>query len=110
MSESLIVSTNKEDFEKEVLKSDKPTLVDFWAPWCQPCQMMIPALEEVAPEYHDKVKIVKVDITTNESLAEEFNILSIPTLITFKNGQQEKRITGFQGPEQLREILNELSC
>ncbi len=107
MSENKVNVINEENFEKEVINNSKPALVDFWAPWCQPCQMMTPILETVAEELGDKIKIIKIDITENESLAEKFNILSIPTLIVFHKGEEKKRINGLQNAEQLKDSLRE---
>lgn len=107
MLENKVTAINEEDFEKEVINNSKPVLVDFWAPWCQPCQMMAPILETVAEELGDKIKIIKIDITENESLAEKFNILSIPTLILFHRGEEKKRINGLQNAEQLKDSLKE---
>ena len=74
-------------FEQEVLKSDVPVLLDFWAPWCGPCKMIAPILDEIAPEFAGKVKIVKINVDDNQLVAGQFGIRSIPTLLLFKNGQ-----------------------
>lgn len=95
-------------FETEVLQSDKVTLVDFWAEWCQPCKIVSPIVEEFGEENKDKVKVVKMDVDANPSTPEKYNILSIPTLIFFKNGEPEKTMVGVQSKEQLQKAADEL--
>ncbi len=95
-------------FNQEVVNSDRPVLIDFWAPWCRPCQMMMPILEQIAQEYGDKIKIIKVDISSNQEAAQRFNILSVPTLISFLNGQEHQRVVGLQNQVQLKKISEEL--
>lgn len=96
------------NFSSEVLSSDKVTLVDFWAEWCQPCKILGPIVEEFGEEYKDKVKVVKMDVDANPQTPGKFNILSIPTLIFFKNGQPEKTMVGVQSKEQLKKTADEL--
>ncbi|MBT4962997.1 MAG: thioredoxin [Francisellaceae bacterium] len=76
-----------ENFEQEVLASDKPVLVDFWAPWCQPCLRLNPVIEELANDYADKIKIVKLNVEDNTAIPSRFGIRGIPTLVLFKNGE-----------------------
>lgn len=95
-------------FDQEVLKSDKVTLVDFWAEWCQPCKIVGPIVEEFGEEYKDKVKVVKMDVDENTETPGKLNILSIPTLIFFKNGNPEKTMVGVQSKEQLKKAADEL--
>ena len=91
MSEIIL---NDSNFEQEVLKSDKPVLVDFWAPWCGPCKMLAPMIAQIATKYSDKLKVGKVDVDEFPELAESFGISSIPTLILFKDGQAISQRTG----------------
>jgi len=86
MGSSSIVHVTDASFESDVLKSDKPVLVDFWAAWCGPCKMIAPLLDQVATEMGDRVKICKVDVDANKDTPANFNVRGIPTLIMFKNG------------------------
>ena len=81
-------------FEQEVLQSDRPVIVDFWATWCGPCKMIAPILEEIAAEYADKVKIVKLDVDANNKTAGKYNIMSIPSLLFFKGGEMVDQVVG----------------
>ena len=102
MAEVKITSGN---FEQEVLKSDIPVLVDFWATWCGPCMMLSPVIEEIAKEYEGKTKVGKVNVDEESALAVKYRVASIPTLILFKNGAAEKMTVGYQSKEQLKEFL-----
>lgn len=94
-------------FEAEVLKSDVPVLVDFWAEWCQPCRMLEPVIEELSGEYGGKVKIGKMNVDENTDVPASFGIMSIPTLIIFKNGTPVKTMVGVQGKDQLKRAIDE---
>jgi len=96
---SEIQEVNESNFETEVLNADKPVLVDFWAPWCGPCNMVAKSLEELAKDYGDRLKIVKINVDENNDLASQFEVMSIPTLKIFKNGEEVDSIMGAQ-PKQ----------
>jgi thioredoxin 1 len=89
-----ISEVNDSNFQAEVIESDTPVLVDFWAPWCGPCRMVAPVLEEIAQEKGDALKIVKLNTDENQQTAIAYEVLSIPTLILFKNGQIAKKVIG----------------
>ena len=93
-------------FSEEVVASDVPVLVDFWAEWCTPCKMIAPILEEISAEHAGKIRIAKIDVDANPGLARQFDVMSIPTLILFKDGEAEHRIVGAKGKAQLVEELS----
>lgn len=94
-------------FEQEVLKSDIPVLVDFWADWCMPCRIVSPVVEELGKEYEGKAKVVKLNVDDNPDTASKYNVMSIPTLIVFKNGQPVKTVIGAQPKENIEKAIEE---
>ncbi|MEG6615856.1 thioredoxin [Peptococcaceae bacterium 1198_IL3148] len=104
----MALELNEVDFEVEVLKSDIPVLVDFWAPWCGPCKSMAPVLEELSQEFAGKVKIAKVNVDNNQSLAGQYQVMSIPNLVFFKDGKKVDQQIGFTPKVELTKKLNEL--
>jgi thioredoxin 1 len=96
-----------ESFSQDVLSSDTPVLVDFWASWCGPCKMVAPVLEEIAAEKSGSLRVVKLDVDANPGTARDFQVVSIPTMILFKNGEAVKRIVGAKGKAALlRELAD----
>lgn len=99
------IKITKDNFEEEVLKSDKPVIVDFWADWCGPCKMVGPILEDISEERED-IKVCKVNIDEEMDLALQYNVMSIPTMISFKNGEIHKRIVGAGPKDYILDVLN----
>ncbi len=100
----MIITITAENFQTEVLDSDKPVLLDFWADWCMPCRMLSPVVDKLAEEYPN-IKVGKVDVTTQSSLAAKFGVESIPALLYFKDGKLSARTMGFQSKESLCQEL-----
>ena len=99
------ITLTKGNFEDEVVKSEIPVLVDFWASWCGPCKMLAPSVAQIAEEYSGKIKVGKVNVDEEESLSREYGIVSIPTVILFKNGKPEKTSIGLVPKETLVSML-----
>ena len=100
------VTLTKENFDKEVLESKIPVLVDFWATWCGPCRMLAPIIAEIAEENAGKIKVCKVDVDEQPDLASRFRISSIPTLLVFKDGEMTASYLGYQPKEDVLALLN----
>jgi thioredoxin 1 len=103
-----IIEITDENFKTEVLESDKVVLVDFWAPWCAPCRMVGPIIEQVAESMDGKMKFGKLNTDLNQKTAMDFKIMAIPTLLIFKGGKEVDRIVGFKPKDQLEDQLNSL--
>lgn len=104
----MLTLLNQENFRKEVLEPAEPVLVDFAAAWCPPCRMLKPILEEVEQKLANKIKFAQVDIDQSRELAEKYEVMSVPTLIIFKNGKEIKRLIGLQNKQDLEKILENL--
>lgn len=101
-----MLEITRENFEKEVLNSQKPVLIDFWAPWCMPCKIIAPAVEKLAEEMKDKVKVSKANVDENPDVATELSVMNIPTLILFKDGKEVSRIIGVNSKEAIEAKIN----
>lgn len=101
-----VLNVTGKDFQGEVLKSDLPVLVDFWAEWCGPCRMVGPIVDEIAEELQSKLKVVKVNVDDAQDLASDYQVMSIPTLILFKGGEPVEQIVGAVSKDQLSEKIN----
>ncbi|MFA6320926.1 MAG: thioredoxin [Candidatus Omnitrophota bacterium] len=103
-----MVEVTQENFEKEVVHSDKPVLVDFWAPWCMPCKVIAPAIDKIAEEMKGEIRVMKANVDESPEIATELSILNIPTLILFRNGQELARITGVNSKEAIENKIKSL--
>jgi thioredoxin 1 len=101
-----INDVNDQNFEQEVLKSDSPVLVDFWATWCQPCRALAPTVAQVAQQYEGKAKVVKLDVDNNNEVAQRYGIKGIPTLIVFKGGNEAERVVGTTSKENIARMID----
>jgi thioredoxin 1 len=100
-----VITINKNNFEEEVLKSEKIVLIDFWASWCGPCRMMSPVIDEIAEEMGENIKVGKINIDEEKELAIKYDVMSIPTFIVFKNGNEAGRSVGVQDKEEIKNML-----
>ena len=101
-----VVEVTDANFDQDVLKSDKPVLVDFWATWCGPCRAIAPIVEELATEYQGKIKIGKMDVDSNMATPQRYRVTGIPTLLVFKGGQVVEQLVGYKPKEVLVQALN----
>ena len=110
MASPLIVTLTQENFAQQVLQSPAPVLVDFWAEWCGPCKMIAPLLDELADEYDGKVKMGKVNVDEQQSLAAEYGVRAIPTLLVFQNGQVADQIVGARSKRDFKASLDRVAA
>jgi len=106
MASEKVVMITKDNFDGEVLKAEMPVLVDFWAKWCGPCMAIGPVIDELSEEYEGKAKICKVNVDNEPELARKFRVMSIPTIIIFKNGEIADKLLGSRSKGEFQELLN----
>lgn len=104
----MVIDVKKSNFQEEVISADKLVLVDLYATWCTPCKALAPVLEELADKYADKIKVVKVNVDEEESIAAKFGIASIPTVIFFKNGQTAASFVGLRSASEIEKVIEKL--
>ena len=107
MASEAVLELTDDNFESEVLQSDQPVLVDFWAEWCMPCRMLAPAVEELAGEYQGKAKVGKIDTDANRETTMKYGINAIPTILLFKDGEVAKKFVGMTNKQDMAEALDE---
>ena len=102
---NMAIKITKENFESEIVKSELPVLVDFWAAWCGPCKTVGPKIEELSVELEGKAKVCKINVDEEMALAQQFSVMSIPTMVVFKGGKEVNRVVGVRGKEELKSLL-----
>ncbi|HLL88197.1 MAG TPA: thioredoxin [Tepidisphaeraceae bacterium] len=105
MANANVMELNDANFEQEVLKSDRPVLVDFWAEWCMPCRMLAPTIDKIATDFAGRVKVGKLDTDSNRDVSVKYGISAIPTVILFKNGQVAQKFVGLRQEKDFKEAL-----
>ena len=101
-----VLNVTSENYESEVLKSEKTVLIDFYADWCGPCKMMSPVIDEIAEEMKETIKVGKINVDENQDLAMEYGVMSIPTIVILKNGEVQKTFVGVTDKEEIKQALN----
>jgi len=101
-----VTEVSDSSFEKDVLQSDKPVLVDFWAAWCAPCRMLAPTVDAIAEQYASNARVVKVNVDDNPSISQRYGIKGIPTLILFKGGKEEERVVGATSKDAISRMID----
>lgn len=102
------IDVSDADFNQKILQSSKPVLVDFWAPWCGPCKLAEPVVEEIAEDYKDRLVVGKVNVDKNQALSQKYGVISIPTMVLFKDGKEVARQSGFSGKEAIVKLLDKI--